>query len=175
MLYFILTLTELLGIDDYEQNFHIRSWVVQLTCSVQQCFGLFSFSKRYVFPRNIVSSSWQFIQTISLLFAETILVELLWKIVSKFLELCPFYLLIPRALRRNGHIPTKSWCEYFASIQHPFKDGFVVVILITHCRVEFAPASKQNKPLSPICIRLHYVHEGIFSAVHYFFLTCRLH
>ena len=118
MLYFILTLTELLGIDDYEQNFHIRSWVVQLTCSMQQCFGLFSFSKRYVFPRNIVSSSWQFIHTISLLFAETILVGILWKIVSKFLELCPFYLLIPRALRRNGHIPTKSWCEYFASIQH---------------------------------------------------------
>ena len=175
MPYFILTLTELLGIDDYEQNFHIRSWVVQLTCSMQQCFGLFSFSKRYVFPRNIVSSSWQFIHKISLLFAETILVELLWKLFPNFLSFVHFicsslvlYVEMATSLPSPG-------VNISLRFNTPFQDGFVVVILITHCRVEFAPASKQNKPLSPICIRLHYVHEGIFSAVHYFFLTCRLH
>ena len=125
MLYFILTLTELLGIDDYEQNFHIRSWVVQLTCSMQQCFGLFSFSKRYVFPRNIVSSSWQFIHTISLLFAETILVELLWKLFPNFLSFVHFICSsLVLYVEMATSLPVKSWCEYFASIQHSLSRRF---------------------------------------------------
>ena len=139
---------------------------------MQQCFGLFSFSKSPCFLeilyRHHGNLFIQFLYCLQKQSSSNFCEKLFPNFLSFVHFICSSLVLY---VEMATSLPVKSWCEYFASIQH----SLFVVILITRCRVEFAPASKQNKPLSPICIRLHYVHEGIFSAAHYFFLTCRLH